>query len=198
MTARRIGVLLLVVVIVLALALTVLDLRLAKSQTNSDFSVASSRPGPDGAAYQPQTTYLFIEPNGRLAAALREEFGRRLGYAPQVGQFELVDDPDAHAGQPLAYIEIEQQRINWYGVTAKADVRAELAYSSNGDLYFRGQEPVAFVSPDDGARWQLSGRYTIADTTSGLISLPGYHALLAEQLADQILNSLRQELTRSS
>jgi hypothetical protein len=177
---------------VLVLALFFANFHVSTSSANSGSTVASSNLNQsDGMTVL--TTRVYVEPNGRLSNALRAEFAR---LAHTDNRIQLVDRPDEQPGQPLMHVRVKEQAVRWYAVTASAQAQVEVGYASNGDIYFMGQDPTQFVSETGGAEIQYHGNYSLEDRSTGLISLPGYHTLLARALAEQILASYTQTLAQ--
>jgi len=184
------------VILLVALSCFMMSYHATYSQTVQNSTVASS----SGSSVQnqaqravPPATAVVIEGNDRLTNSLRAYLKQGLETVPGLGQVQFLDQPTEQAGLPLIYIQIKEQRVNWTPVYSTATLQTQVSYASTGDVTFRDTSPTHFktTSPTD---LQFDGNFTLADKSWGWMSLPGYDDLLAQALANNILQSLQKQM----
>lgn len=168
------------IIVVLCAALLSVNFHMARSETQTNVTTASSR-WPSGASLPPQTVQYRVEGDDPLTAALREALPQKLINA----------QPAAETAVPQLIIRIDQAQINWTPVYGRADLTLGAAFSSNGDFAFMETEPTYFQfnsDEDAGAGYivQSSSQISLTDQSTGLLSRPGYNQLLADKLAEEI------------
>ena len=181
---------LIVVVLVFALsgaALILANFSAMKSQLARDSSMASST-GSGGplAQISPDKTGLFISGDDKHVNALQRELTHLLGGQIQFGEIVLVDGMSDKAEYPLLFVTLDKLDITWSPVYAHAELEVTVSYASNGDVSFRHTTPVEFKHTSDQPSMMISGQYSLADTSWGLISNPGYVNYLAKEIAKAI------------
>lgn len=174
-----------IVVLCMALLVLVANFHMANSETQTNATTASSR-WPSGASVPSQTVPYRVEGAGPLAAALRGALPQTLTNA----------QPAADTAVPQLIIRIDQADINWTPVYGRAEIAATAAFSSNGDFSFMETEPTYFQFNNDddaGAGYivQAASEISLSDNSTGLLSRPGYHQLLAGKLAEEINKALQ-------
>ena len=181
---------LIVVVLVFALsgaALILANFSAMKSQLARDSSMASSTgSGEPVAQISPDKTGLFISGDNKLVHALQRELTHLLGGQIQFGEIVLVDGMSDKAEYPLLFVTLDKQDITWSPVYAHAELEVTISYASNGDVSFRHTTPLEFKHPSDQPAMMSNGQYSLADTSWGLISNPGYVNYLAKVIAKAI------------
>ncbi|MCB9419802.1 MAG: hypothetical protein H6667_08355 [Ardenticatenaceae bacterium] len=176
------------IIAVLCIALFVTNFHLANSETQTNATTVSSR-WPSEASVPPQTVPYRIEGDGPLAVALREALSQKLMNA----------QPAADTAVPQLIVRIDQANINWTPVHGRAEIMTTAAFSSNGDFAFMAAEPTYFQFNDDddaGAGFivQAASEISLTDKSTGLLSHPGYHQLLADKLAEEINKALQTNI----
>jgi hypothetical protein len=184
--------------ICLAVGLALIDVRLSKSETNSNSEVASSRSEhPNGwLSFAPTSTALAVVGNGRLERSLAAEIARQAEGQPQVGRLELLVVPVDEVGQPLVYVTMRKKDLLWTPFYARSEIQIGVAYATSGNVSFRKETPTHFVQDASVPFVQYMGNYTFVDRSWGIISWPGYNRHLAEQIAQTVLASMKAELAR--
>lgn len=180
------------VVVLLGSALILVDFKAMQSQMTRNSSIATSH-------YEDQTTTtqltadqtgLFVSGDDKLARALQRELTHLLGGQIQFGEIVLVDGMSDKAEYPLLFVTLDKQDITWSPVYAHAELEVTVSYASKGDVSFRHTTPVEFKHTSDQPSMMISGQYSLADTSWGLISNPGYVNYLAKEIAKAISEDL--------
>jgi hypothetical protein len=78
----------------------------------------------------------------------------------------------------------------WTPFFATSRFTIQASYSSNGDTAVMGETPVT-IDNQDGSILNMNCKYKINDCSWGLISRPGYHQILADYIARQIIAALK-------
>jgi hypothetical protein len=181
--------------VLLALAFLFLDFQIARSNTQAESQVTTSRSNPPGSEGLPENQELqvYIEGPARLAGALRRELARQLEPSRYFSQVTILDAPQDVAGRPNLAVVIEEPQVLWTPVFARSEFNLRVAFASNGDLSWRYEEsPSHHFSGEPAA--VVSGDFQIMDTTLGIISRPAYLEYLGEQAALRISESLEKEI----
>jgi hypothetical protein len=186
------------VVAVLYCAFWLLNFRAMSSDTAYDATVASSNPAAEsGQAVIANTpTNLYVEGDSELAAALRARLANNLGGVPGLAPINLVSEPTEQRGTALVYVTLKEQRVRWTPFYARTELVVQVAYSSNGDVAFRQQDPPHFQQTPGNVALQVLGTYAMADVSKGAMSRPGYQGYLAAQMADYVRSSLGNQIVK--
>ena len=184
--------LIILVILLSGFALILVNFSSMTSELEQNSQMASSSSGQNA---QPQLnnpkTALYVNANDRLKRALQTEVTRRLQGQPEFGQIEVVESLEDNAGLPLLVIEVEPQDLSWTPFYARAVLKVNVAYASDGDVSFRQTVPVEFKHTTDQLTVKRSGIYTFNDASWGLITNPGYMNYLGKAVATGIAKDLR-------
>ena len=190
---RWIGVAIIILVVLLSgFALILVNFSSMTSQLEHNSQMVSSS-GSQNALPQLNNskTALYVNANDRLKNALQIEVTRLLQGRPEFGQIEVVESLENNAGLPLLVVEVEPQDLLWTPIYARAALKVNVAYASDGDVSFRQTVPVEFKHTTDQLTVKRSGIYTFNDASWGLISNPGYMNYLGRVIAAAIANDLQ-------
>jgi hypothetical protein len=185
------------IAIILVIALSAPALILANfsamsSQIVHDSTLATSTGSAQpGVPIHSAKTGLVVKGDSRLAWALQNQIITHLQNYPAFGQLQLLDRMDEQANDPILLLEIAPQDIFWTPIYARANLRVNVSYASDGDISFRLSQPVEFKHTSDQTVVKKSGSYTFTDTSWGLISNPGYLDYLAREIARPIAADLK-------
>ncbi|HSJ89163.1 MAG TPA: hypothetical protein VK909_18270 [Anaerolineales bacterium] len=170
-----------------------LDFRLAASNTQSEKNVTTTSIGmaeqlPD-AMQRRQTINLALAGEGPLVIALQKALAVEIKKAG-IGDIELVEAFVSKYQGPVLVVKVGKPGSLWmpFFVTSRLTVQA--GYSSSGDNTLLGETPVT-VDNSAGPVITMYGEYKVTDRSWGLISRPGYYHMLADDLAQQIVASLK-------
>jgi hypothetical protein len=104
----------------------------------------------------------------------------------------VVETLSDNAGLPLLFIEVEPQDLLWTPIYARAGLKVNVSYASDGDVSFRQTQPVEFKHTSEQLTVKRSGIYTFSDASWGLISNPGYMDYLGRVIAGAIATDLQK------
>lgn len=194
----RWGGLVLAVLAVLALAFALLDFRIARSQTRANTQGGTGTAGErqDIGQLHGQKLILFVEEQEPFSDALRRQLRPALADSDLFGEVEVVTDFDQQMPEATLVVRVNRADILYTPVFARADIEAELFYSSNGDLSFIERGSFVFQR-EEGDRVEVQSRQTaeLADETIGVISGPAYMNHLARETVEAFMSRLNSVLT---
>jgi len=190
---KKYGILITLLVIgLVAASFFLMSFHATSSQTTQNNSVASSNSGrisqnPNNLI--PITTNVVVVGSSHLDSALRSDLINSLPGAAGLGQVNFVDPANIPANSPLLYVQVKEQNVRWTPVYSTAALQVVVAYSQNGDVSFKDDDPTHFQA----GIMQFQGNYRLEDTSGGLMSLPGYEDFLAQNMADTVLKSVQDQ-----
>lgn len=194
---KRTAIVLLALGMTLAAAFWWLDFRVASSQNQVSYEVASGSSG--GArdallAEHGNTLQLYLPGDDATTHALYAGLVNHPDLRPLFNSVRRIDDLDDVAHGYLLVVETGERTVFWTPIYGKSAVVAEVAFSSNGDVSWRGDKVFSMVSGEPTV--MVRGTYAIADMTTGLLSHRSYESHLGQQLGQSIGQSLGTELNR--
>ncbi len=173
--------------LLIASALLLVQFRLMRSTTLSDSAIASG--GISSSIGNPSNTALWVS-GDRLAGRVRALIKGMAQNQPRFGEVSMLNAIADKFDLPVLAVDIQKQQYIWTPFYARSVYRLTVSYASNGDISFRSQPTPRF---NMGDYYQLQGRYTLDDTSWGLISSPGYQDYMSERIADQVMKSLQEK-----
>jgi hypothetical protein len=117
-----------------------------------------------------------------------------LNSQPNFGVIQLLPTSSDQADTPLMTIEVKRQKVFWTPIYATSELEIKVSYASNGNVSFRHSDPPQFKFTDGTSGVMISGTYTFADVSKGIVSWPGYHNYIAAQIAKTISESVQKQL----
>lgn len=179
-------------VAVLSAAFLLLNFRLAYSGTGAETMATTMSSGdqmPDDMQQRQKIT-LYVQGEGPLAGALRDTLEVKLREAG-LGEVEVVQAIDADYPNPVLVVDTGKPSVFWTPIFGTSSVFVEAWYASNGDTTMIDAESVGFDSAD-GPGMITNTNYQITDNSFGILSRPGYYQVLADWLANSIIEGLRK------
>ncbi len=177
--------------VVLGAAFLFLNFRAAWSSTQSEKNVSSTGLG-EGLPYAMQgreKISIALVGKGPLARALQKALETEMRQAG-IGDIELVQGLEPVYPNPVLVVKVGQTGMLWTPFYATSQLSVQAGYSSTGDTTFMGESP-ATIDDSKGPTLTQYGQYKVSDRSWGLISRLGYHQLLADYLAHQIVAALK-------
>lgn len=168
-----------------------LDFRMAASNTQSEKKIITTSTG-DGlldAMQRSEKINLALVGEGPLIAALQVALAVEMNNAG-IGDIEPVQGIEPGYQNPVLVIKVGRPVLFWTPFFASSRFTVQVGYSSIGDTTFMGETPITIDNQDRSAL-NLYGEYNVTDRSWGLISRRGYHRILADYLARQIVTALR-------
>jgi len=190
-----IGASLIVLVILLAgsaLILASFSSMTSRLESSSQLATSTGSQNTLTQLKNPETT-LYVSANSRLKSALQAELTRLLQGRPEFGQIRVIESAPDQAGLPLLWIEVEPNDILWTPFYARAALKVNVGYASDGDVSFRQTTPAEFKHTGDQLTVKRSGSYAFSDASWGLISNPGYMDYLGRVIAGAIVADLQAQ-----
>ena len=188
MNQRRLVLLALLLVAVLIAALLVPDVRLGRSETETQSSVGTSQLGEATAPLDRPVSLLVIG-EGSIADGLGAALAAEL--EPRFPTVTVIEDEAAPANGSVLVVAVRNHTTSYTPVRATGEVAADFAYVGSGNVSFAtglvtGEQLV--VTNEEP--YVVRGEVTVRDRSRGLFSVPGYRNHLREALA----GTLRQAL----
>ena len=170
-----------------------LNFRLAASNIQSDKNITTTSIGvkdglPDTLQRREKINIALVG-EGRLVAALQKALVVELNSAG-LGDIELSQEIEPKYETPILVVKVGSPGLLWTPFYATSRLTVQVGYSSSGDTTLMGDTPVT-VDNRDGPALNMYGEYKVSDCSWGLISRPGYHQILADYLARQIVATLK-------
>ncbi len=184
-------------IVVLSAAFLLLNFHLAASATQAEKSLTTTSMGdrlPDAMQRQDKIS-IALSGEGPLIGALRTALAAEMHEAG-MGDFELVQGLETAYPNPVLAVNVGKPGLIWTPFFATSQFSLQAGYASNGDTTFMGKMPVT-VDNIDGPTLHMFAEYKVSDRSWGLISRLGYHQILADYLARQIVAAVK-DLYRAS
>lgn len=181
--------------VVLIAAFLLLNFRIAASNTQGEwntFSTSSGEKMPDAMQRKEKIT-LVVTGDGPLAGALRSAIAAKLSEAG-LGEVELGDAPETAYANPVLVVDAGKPGVFWTPFFGSTHLTVRAGYASNGDTTFLSDQPVVYDSKN-GPAIHLSADFTVDDRSWGMLSRPGYYQLLAEWLAQNLVDEMKKIYT---
>ena len=107
-----------------------------------------------------------------------------------LGDIELVSELEPTYPNPVLVVEPGAPELFWTPFYATSRLSIQAGYASAGDTSFMGDRP-ATIDNRNGPALSMHGDYKVTDSSWGLISRPGYHQILADYMAREIIAALK-------
>ena len=175
----------------LCAAFLLFDFRIAASNTSSEKNIATTRIGDrlPAVMQRREKINLVLIGEGPLIAVLQKAVEAEMNSAG-IGDIELVEEIARIYQGPVLVLKVAKPGSFWTPFFATSQFTIEAGYSSNGDTNFMRQTPVTLQIRGDLALL-MYGEYKVSDRSWGIISRPGYHQILADYLAREIVTTLK-------
>lgn len=188
----------LVALLLIGLPFAFLSFQAAWSQTgvNTQGGTGSLGQPEEIRQLQGEQLRLFVEEQGPVSDALRKSLKGELERSGLFSEVVAVDDYDKQMPTPALVVRIPKADTTYTPVFARASLRVEFFYSSNGDLSFIDRGNFVFQRAE-GAPAAVQSRQTLdtTDQTIGIISGPGYMNHLADAMAKAMHDRLQTILS---
>ncbi|HLO15804.1 MAG TPA: hypothetical protein VK206_13310 [Anaerolineales bacterium] len=175
----------------LTAAFLCLNFRVAYSNTESEKNITTTSIG-DGLPYVMQRREkinLALIGEGPLIAALQKALAVEMKDAG-ITDIEWVQQVEPKYESPVLIVKVGKPSLLWTPFFATSRFTIQTGYSSSGDTTFMGDTLVT-IDNKDGPALHMYSDYKVSDRSWGLISRQGYHQILADYLAQQIVASLK-------
>ena len=182
---------LLIAITLFSAAFLFLNFRIAASNTTSAINKSTTSIG-EGLPYAMQRREkinLVLVGEGPLIAMLQHSMLVEMNNAG-IGEIETMQDILPKYQSPVLVVKVGKPGLLWTPFFATSRFTIQAGYSSTGDTTLMEETPVT-IDNREGPALNMYSEYKISDRSWGLISLPGYHQILADYLAQQIVATLK-------
>ena len=164
-----------------------LNFRLATSNTQFEKNITTTGIGEElpNAMQHREKINLALVGEGPLIAALEKALIFEM-KSTGIRDIELVEGIESKYKNPVLIVKAGKSNLLWTPFFATSRFQVQAGYSSSGDTTFMGEIPI-IIDNKDGPAINMYGECNISDRSWGLISRPGYHQILADYLAQQIV-----------
>ncbi len=175
------------------------DFRLQHAEMAVDSTASTYAFGDDteGSATQAQALDLYVRIPTMIESELVQALRDELATNPYVGQIKLRETPPAAGKESVLVLTMEDpQSLFWTPVYARAALVVDVAYASDGEVEWMGEEVVELKAQEPLAARivRVRGEYSFDDSAYGLISRRGYFTYLADEVAQTVNQALADTL----
>jgi hypothetical protein len=186
MKHRRIGIILGGLAILTA-AFLLLNFHMAVSNNRVDSSISTTSIGerlPDAMQHREKIT-IAVAGEGPLVSALQRALILKMRQAG-IGNVELAQDFKPVYQNPVLLVTAGDQGVIWTPFFATSQFSIRAGYASNGDT----TSPLVYDNRN-GPALNMSAEFEVNDRSWGILSRPGYYQILAESLAQTIVEATK-------
>jgi len=176
---------------VLSAAFLFLDFHAAGSNTHAEKNITTTSIGnqlPDIMQNKDKISVAVVG-ESQLVGALRKALDTEMHNAG-MGTIEMVHGLAPAYQNPVLVVKVEKPRLLWTPLFAASQLSVQAGYASTGDTTLIGDVPIT-LDNKNGRALAMYAEYKVTDRSWGLISLPGYHRILANYLAQNIVAALK-------
>lgn len=166
-----------------------LDFHVLDTKTSINSAVGTSQ-AEGTAPSQEQPLQLVVLGDGPLADAVGD--GLETQLATSFPAVERVESPAEDGTGPVLVVAISESAIRYNPISPQAQVTARFGFIGEGDATL-AMQPAAGESPtvlSNTHPYVVHGDLTLAGTSRGIASHPGYRGHVADGLADNLADSL--------
>lgn len=175
-------------------AFLLLNFRLAASDTQAMLEINSTkidghypeRLGPD------DKISFILTGEGPLASGLQNALLEEMDKAG-VGKLELSHKLEPGHSNPALVVKVGRPGLVWTPFFATSRFSIQAGYATDGDMTFMEtlDKTQPYIRSRDPSVVDLYTEYDVSDRSFGLISRPGYQRYVADYLAGEIVNTLK-------
>lgn len=177
--------------ILIGMAFWFFNFRASVSNTQSDKTIIKTSLGEElpYPIQRREKISIIVDGDSLLDRLLRGALEVEMKRTALV-EIEAVKEPAHTFPNPVMVIKVSKPVIIWTPFLATSQFSVQTSYASTGDTIFIGDPPLT-LDNKNGPALTMSAEYKIQDRSWGLISRPGYHQLLADYLAKNIIATLK-------
>ena len=185
-------------IVLISIAFLLLNFRLAVSNTQAIQRIITTElEGHYPDRLQPtDKVSLVLAGEGPLVRALQIALTEKMDKAG-MGQIELVGELEPEYPNPVLVVKVGRPSPIWTPFFAMSQFSIHTGYGSNGDSTFIQVNLASMegtrttVGSKNSSTLNLFAEYEVNDRSFGLISRLGYHQYLADYLAQEIVQALK-------
>ncbi|HLO13978.1 MAG TPA: hypothetical protein VK206_04055 [Anaerolineales bacterium] len=135
---------------------------------------------------------MVLVGEGPLVTALQKALTEQIDKVG-MGQIELEQELEPKYPNPILVVKVGKSSPIWMPIFATSHFSIQAGYATNGDTTFMEvlDKTQPYIRNPDPSVVNLYTEYEVSDRSVGLISRPGYHQYLADYLAQQIVQALK-------
>jgi hypothetical protein len=135
---------------------------------------------------------MVLVGEGPLVRALQKALTEQIDKAA-MGQIELEQELESKYPNPVLVVKVDRLSPIWTPFFAMSQFSIQAGYATNGDTTFMDglDKTQPYIRNSDPSVVNLYTEYKVNDWSFGLISRPGYHRYLANYLAQEIVQALK-------
>ena len=178
-------------IIILSVAFLFLNFHAAISNTHFEKNISTTGMGdglPDAMQRRDKISIALVG-ESPLAGALKQALKSEMRSAG-IGESELVKGLETRYPNPVLVVKVGKPGMFWTPFFATSQFSIQVGYASSGDTTIMGEKP-ATLDSRNGPILSMYGEYKVNDRSWGLISRLGYHQILADYLAQQIVAAVK-------
>lgn len=175
---------------VLVAAFLLFNFHAAFSNTQAEKTAVTASSGESlpEVMQQREKITLHVTGEGPLVGAVEDAVAAKIRKAG-LGEVELVQTLAADYPNPVLVIDVGRPGVLWTPVFSSSGFPVEAWFASNGDTTVIDAESVGFDNTD-GPGMITHVEYKLSDRSWGILSRPGYYQVLADWLANSIVEAL--------
>jgi hypothetical protein len=180
--------------LLLSLAFLLLSFRVAVSNTQAlQMIMVTELEGNYPERLQPDDKInMVLVGEGPLVGALQKALTKEINNVG-MGQLELEQELKPKYPNPVLVVNVSGHSPIWTPFFAVSQFSVQAGYATNGDTTFMDalDKTKPYIRNPDPSVVNLYTEYEVNDRSFGLISRPGYHRYLANYLAQEIVQALK-------
>jgi hypothetical protein len=135
---------------------------------------------------------MVLVGEGPLVRALQKALTEQIDKAA-MGQIELEQELESKYSNPVLVVKVDRLSPIWTPFFAMSQFSIQAGYATNGDTTFMDalDKTHPYIRNSDPSVVNLYTEYEVNDRSFGLLSRPGYHRYLADYLAREIVQALK-------
>ena len=181
-------------ILLLSAAFLLLSFRVAVSNTQAlQMIMVTELQGNYPARLQPDDKIsLVLVGEGPLIGALQKALTEQIDTAG-IGQIEIEQELEPKYPHPALVVKVDRPGPIWTPFFAMSQFSIQAGYATNGDTTFLEDldKTQPYIRNPDPSAVNLYTEYEVNDRSFGLISRLGYHRYLADYLAQEIVQALK-------
>jgi hypothetical protein len=181
-------------IFLISAAFLLLDFRVAASNTQTIQKIITTELEgnyPDPLQRNDKIS-LVMTGEGPLAGALPKSLTEKIDKAG-LGELELAQERETRYPNPVLVVTVDRSSLIWAPFFAISQFSMHAGYATNGDPTFLEvlDKTQPYIRNPDPSVVNLFTEYDGNDRSYGLISRLGYHQNLADYLAQEIVQALK-------
>ena len=135
---------------------------------------------------------MVLVGDGTLVRALQTALAGQIDKVG-MGQIEWEQELEQKHPNPVLVVKVDSPNRIWTPVFAMSQFSVQAGYATTGDTTFMAavDKTQPYIRSSDPSAVNLYTEYEVSDRSFGLISRPGYDRYLADYLAQEIVQALK-------